>query len=197
MEKTDVHCIEKTCKFTIKASPKCLLEHMITAHNYTDIPCCKIDCSYVAFSQTNSKHHQSRFHGHGKKTTEYGTHRCPYSSCKVSFPDKSHLQVHLNVHENRVLSCNYCQYRNVGRDKLQDHLLVHFNLKNFACDICQSTFTTKKVLSKHKTIVHSTDDFICVDCGFAAQKFKSFRNHRSTCKERLKFSRILWYVFSI
>ncbi|CBY39226.1 unnamed protein product [Oikopleura dioica] len=39
MEKNDVHCIEKTCKFTAKASPKCLVEHMITAHNYTDIPC--------------------------------------------------------------------------------------------------------------------------------------------------------------
>ncbi|CBY14292.1 unnamed protein product [Oikopleura dioica] len=191
MEKNDVHCSERTCNFTVKASPKCLVEHMITAHNYTDIPCEKIDCSYVAFSLSNSKHHKAKFHGHGQKPTEYGNHPCPYSSCKNFFRNPSHLQVHLNVHQNRVLSCSYCQYRNVRPDKLHDHLLVHFNLKNFACDICQRTFTTKKVLKKHKMIVHTTDDYICVDCGFVAQKFRSLETHRSTCKERLKFSRIL------
>ena len=164
---------------------------MITAHNYTDIPCDKIDCSYVAFSKTNSKHHQGRFHGHGVKPTEKGTHPCPYSSCKVSFPDKFHLQLHLNVHQNRVLSCSYCQYRNVCPTALHRHLLVHFNLKNFACDECPSKFTTSMRLNQHKKHLHTTDDFICVDCGFVVQKFRQLKTHRSTCKERLKFSRIL------
>ncbi|CBY33740.1 unnamed protein product [Oikopleura dioica] len=191
MKKNDIHCIEKPCKFTVKASQKCLVEHMITAHNYTDIPCDKTDCSFVAFSQKNSKQHQAKFHGHGVKPTEYGTHPCPYSTCKVSFGRAYQLQMHLNVHQNRALSCSYCQYRNVREDMLQQHLLVHFNLKNFACDICQRTFKTNMLLNHHKKTVHTTDDFICVDCGFVAKKVALFNKHRSTCKERLKFSRIL------
>ena len=191
MQKTDIHCPEKTCKFTVKAAPKCLVEHMITAHNYKSIPCVKTDCSYVAFSHVNLKIHQSKFHGHGKKPTEYGTHPCPYSSCKVSFRSPSDLDVHLNLHQNRLLPCSYCQYRNVAQRKLREHLLVHFNLRNFACDICPSKFTTKALLDRHKLAVHSDDDFICVDCGFVTPKFKSLETHRSTCKERLKFSRIL------
>jgi len=191
MEKTDIHCPEKTCKFTVKSSPKCLVEHMITAHNYKDIPCQKTDCSYVAFSQVNLNNHQAKFHGHGVKPTEYGNHSCPYSSCKMSFRFPYKLQRHVNVHENRVHSCSYCQYRNVYSEKVHDHILIHFNMKNYACDICPSKFTTKRTLTQHKKIVHSTDDFICVDCGFTAKKFRVFKTHRSTCKERLKFSRIL------
>ena len=191
MEKTDIHCCERTCKFTVKASPKCLVDHMITAHNYTDIPCGKTDCSYVAFSNTNLKTHQAKFHGHGLKPTQYANNPCPYSSCKVSFRFPYKLQMHLNVHENRVLSCNYCQYRNVSSARLQEHLLVHFNLKNFVCDICQRKYKTNNILKRHKIVVHATGDFVCVDCGFVAPKARSFETHRATCKERLKFSRIL------
>jgi len=190
MQKTDIHCSEVHCKFTTKATPKCLVEHMISAHNYKDIECDKTDCSYVGYSFNNFKRHKGQFHGHGAKPTEFGKHPCPYS-CKVSFTFPADLKKHLDVHENRVLSCNYCQYRNVNYPLLREHLLIHFNLRNFACNDCPSKFTTLMQLTKHKRVVHSTENFICVDCGFVATKFYSLSKHRSTCKERLKFSRIL------
>merc|ERR1712037_6174 len=96
-----------------------------------------------------------------------------------------------DVHENRVVSCSYCPYRNVQLKKIEDHLLVHFDLKNFACDLCPGKFTTKNLLTQHMLKSHSTDDFICRDCGFVARKLSTLKTHRSTCKERLKFSRIL------
>ena len=190
MEKTDIHCPEITCKFTVKASPKCLVEHMITAHNYRDIPCDKTDCSYVGYSYNNFTRHKAQFHGHGAKPTEFGNHPCPYS-CKVSFKFPANLKIHVDVHENRVFSCIYCQYRNVTFNMLQEHLLVHFDVKNFACNLCPSKFTNKSLLNKHILKVHTIDDFICVDCGFVAKKKSTLGSHRSTCKERLKFSRIL------
>ena len=191
MQKTDIHCPEKNCKFTVKASSKCLVDHMITAHNYQDIPCDKPDCNYSAYSHTNMKHHQSKFHGHGRKLTEYGNYSCPFSSCKASFQFRGKLQGHIDIHENRVHSCSYCKYRTVESKMLQEHLLVHFDLKIFACDICPRRFVSKLKLNQHKKILHTTDDFTCRDCGFVAKKLRSLRTHRATCKERLKFSRIL------
>jgi len=191
MQKKNIHCVELTCKFTTKASPKCLVEHMISAHNYQDIPCDKTDCSYSAFSHSNMKHHQSKFHGHGMKNTDFGDLPCPVSSCKASFRFPSHLNLHVDVHENRVQSCSYCQYHNVTHFKVHDHLLIHFNVKNFACDVCPGKFTRKGELTQHILKVHTTDDFICRDCGFVAKKHGRLQRHRSTCKERLKFSRIL------
>jgi hypothetical protein len=191
MQKTYIHCFEQTCKFTTKASPKCLVEHMINAHNYADIPCEKPDCNYIAFSRLNLKHHHGQFHGHGVRPTDFGKHPCPYSSCKVFFKFPAHLKAHLDIHENRLFSCSYCQYRTVKPALLQEHLLVHFHLKIFACDVCPSKFVSKLKLEKHKKVVHTNDDFICVDCGFVAKKWRSLRTHRATCEERLKFSRIL------
>ena len=192
MQKTGIHCVELTCKFTIKASTKCLVEHMITAHNYKDIPCGKTDCSYISYSYVNFKRHQAKFHGHGMKPTEFGKYPCPFSSCNVFSRFPHDLKKHISVHENRLFSCSYCQYRNVDPNMLQEHLLVHFGLKVFDCDLCPRTFVSKKKLKTHKKIVHNTDDFICVDCGFVSPSLSSLSNHRASCKERLKFSRILW-----
>jgi uncharacterized Zn-finger protein len=164
---------------------------MITVHNYRDIPCGKTDCSYIAYSQNNFAQHKIRFHGHGKKPVEFANHTCPYPTCKVSFLFPTLLKRHLNVHENRVLSCNYCPYRNATSYKLHDHLLVHFNIKNFECDICLSKFTRKNDLTLHQKRKHSNEDFFCVDCQFTTVKIDAFDKHRKSCKERLKYSRIL------
>jgi hypothetical protein len=182
----DVHCTESSCKHTVKPSSQCLVDHMITAHNYTDIPCDKTDCSYVAFSKKNLMHHKLRFHGHGKRPTEYGNHKCPKLSCNSFFRWPSDLRKHVDVHENRVLSCNYCQYRNANPNNLHDHLSVHFNLKNYKCDLCSSKFFKKKGLKLHLKVIHSTDDFVCVDCGFTSTKLSNYNMHRASCKERLK-----------
>merc|ERR1712037_171774 len=189
-DKTEILCSDAHCKFKTKATPGCFLEHMKTVHNYADIPCDKADCSFIAFSSENFARHKANFHGHGRKPTEYGNHPCPYS-CKVSFRKPSGLLKHINVHKNRVFSCSYCQYRNTNMRDLQWHLRVHFDIKNYTCDICSRSFTNNDKLTIHKLNVHSTDDFLCIDCGFVAPKLKALRVHRSSCKERLKHSRIL------
>jgi len=164
---------------------------MITAHNYRDIPCDNTDCSYIGYSHKNLTYHKIRFHGHGKKPTEFAHHTCPYSTCKVSFQFQTMLQRHLDVHENRVLSCNYCQFRNVVSVHMHKHLMDHFKIKNFICDICSSKFSTKHMFARHLRNVHGTDDFECVDCKFTTEKLGLFQQHRKSCKERLKHSRIL------
>jgi len=77
-----IHCTVTGCKHTVKMSPRCLFDHMITVHNYTDIGCDKTDCSYLAYSLKNLNHHKARFHGHGRKPTEFANHTCPYPPAK-------------------------------------------------------------------------------------------------------------------
>ncbi|CBY10937.1 unnamed protein product [Oikopleura dioica] len=190
-DKTYIHCTAVGCKHTVKISPLCLVDHMITAHNYRDIPCDKINCSYIAYSQKNLALHTIGFHGHGVKPTDFANHTCPYLTCKVSFRFPAQLRRHLNVHENRVLSCNYCLYRNVDSIKVQSHLMIHFQIKRFNCEICSRKFSTSAHLGVHHKRAHSTDDFVCVDCTFATAKRHTLYKHRKSCKERLKHSRIL------
>jgi hypothetical protein len=190
-DKTDIHCTEVGCKHTVKTSPGCLMDHMITVHNCRDIPCGKTDCSFIAFSDKNLTHHRTRFHGHGKKPVDFANHTCPFSTCKVSFAFPNQLRRHLDVHENRVMSCPYCPYRCTINYKLHEHLMVHFNIKKFECDLCPRKYTTNDTLTQHHKRAHSNEDFVCVDCKFATTKLGAFQNHRTTCTERLKHSRIL------
>jgi len=189
-DKTYIHCTEVGCKHTVKVSPGCLVDHMIAVHNYRDVPCDKTDCSYVAYSDKNLTVHNIRFHGHGQKPVD-GDHTCPFPTCKVSFEQISRLQLHLNVHENRVISCPYCPQRNVNCYLLHNHLMTHFNIKKYECDQCPRKYKTKVHLTRHQKVVHSNEDFVCVDCNFTTRKIGTFDKHRKTCKERLKHSRIL------
>merc|ERR1712037_335235 len=184
-DKTFIHCGSLKCKFTMKASRGCLLDHMRTVHEYTDIPCGKPDCSYIAFSLQNLHNHQAMFHGHGMKQSKYAVYPCPYPSCKVSFVAPSQLQRHVNVHQNRVYSCSYCQYRNADMKCLKNHLNVHFDIKSYACDKCPLKFTSNDALNSHKYAIHNTE-FVCVDCGLEKSSIKTLKNHRLTCQERLK-----------
>jgi len=189
-DKTDIHCIDVGCKHTVKVSPGCLVDHMITVHNHRDIPCGKTDCSYVAYSDKNLTAHMKQFHGIGKKRVD-GDHSCPFPTCKVSFVSPSKLQIHLNVHLNRLSTCHYCPYRTANRFDLHSHLDRHFQIKKFKCDICSSKFFTSKALMRHQKILHSNDEYICVDCKFTTPKFRRYELHRTSCKERLKHSRNL------
>lgn len=164
---------------------------MKTVHNYYDKPCEKTDCDFIAYSEDCFKRHQNSFHGHGRKLDEYGKYSCPYS-CKVAFRFQNSLEMHINIHKNKVMSCQYCQYRSTNLILLQTHLKIHFNIKNFSCDICQQNFVNNKKLLNHKFAVHNIDDYVCVDCDFTTTKLHAFHKHRISCEERLKRSRILW-----
>ena len=190
-DKTQIKCAEQHCKFETKGFEGCLNDHMISVHNYKDIRCDHVDCSFIAFSQKNLNHHKSKFHGHGKKPTEFGFNSCPYSSCKASFRFPAQLRNHLDIHENRIFSCNFCLYRCAERKSITDHLYLHFNIRKFLCQICSRAFHSQYCLTSHVKSIHSKEDFECIHCGFTAPKRSAFDKHRASCEKRLKHSRIL------
>ena len=186
-----VHCTEPGCKLTVKEAKGCLNEHMISVHDYKDIPCGKIQCSYVAFSPKNLNLHHSRFHGHGQRPGKDAKYSCPFSSCKNIFARSSGLTDHINTHKNIVFSCNFCPFRAVEYWYLLLHLKLHFDIKDVVCDICNRPFTSMSILNMHKYTAHNTDGFDCKHCSFTCSKHHEYKQHLKSCAERLKHSRIL------
>ena len=190
-EAKDIHCSHKECQFTVKESKGCLIDHMNTVHGYSNVPCGKPDCSYLSYSKKNLNMHRAVFHGHGKKADEHANFTCPYSSCKASFRYPSLLQRHLNIHENRMVPCYYCPYKNGDSALVHDHLYIHFDIRKFVCDICSKAFHALHSLRVHENWAHGNSDLECVDCKYVTSNKTDYKKHRKSCHERLKHSRIL------
>jgi len=183
-DKTEIHCSETLCKFTVKESPGCLTDHMITTHNYADLACQKLNCSFIAYSQKNLNYHTGIFHGFGKGVNAKSVYPCPYPTCDKMFQWPSMLKTHIDVHENKRYSCYYCQFRCGSKKDLYNHLNIHFDIKKFACDICSKTFYNKSLLGAHVSRTHPNEDFKCVDCDYSSPTRKPFAKHRRICKKR-------------
>ena len=187
-DKNIIHCAEPTCKLTMKPSKDCLVEHMIAVHHYSDIPCDRPHCGYIAYSQKSLNIHKIHFHGIPRRRPSKRAHvPCPYPNCKAYFEGNANLQTHLNIHENRGFSCNFCPYRIGTKRLISNHLNIHFNIRNYICDTCPRAFVNKDDLKKHHSIFHSTAGFDCVHCEFSASKINRLQDHTKICKERLKY----------
>ena len=183
-DKTEIHCSDTFCKFTVKESIGCLTNHMITAHKYDDIPCEKPNCSFIAYSQKNLNYHTGIFHGFGKGINSKSAYPCPYPTCDKMFQWPSMLKTHIDVHENKRYSCNYCQFRCGSKKDLYNHLNIHFDIKTFVCDTCSKKFYNKSLLGAHTSRTHPNEDFKCVDCEYSSPTRKPFAKHRRICKKR-------------
>ena len=138
-DKTDIHCTEKTCKFVMKASKGCLIDHMISVHKYHDIACDKPDCSFVAYSQKNLNLHTGTFHGLGRRP-ESANVACPFPSCNAFFATDGGLKTHINIHENRMFFCSFCPFRSAEAGQLAVHFNIHFNIQKYVCEVCSRRF---------------------------------------------------------
>ena len=50
------------------------------------------------------------------------------------------LKVHERIHENNLLTCQFCQYTATRPEIMIDHLDVHFNLLKYICEYCNRKF---------------------------------------------------------
>ncbi|CBY39438.1 unnamed protein product, partial [Oikopleura dioica] len=140
-----LHCTGNNlhCKFTTDVKSKALVQHMIDSHGFGDYPCDKNDCSYVAYSENTLRYHTSKFHGIGKRAASVDKlHRCKFSSCSYISPTTSALESHHRIHENRLLICQFCNVRSAKDTRMKIHLMSHFNIKPYVCDICSYPFSS-------------------------------------------------------
>ena len=152
-----VLCIEQGCKFSTPMSSDCMFQHCRTVHNWRDYPCTHDNCNYVAFSKRSFKSHLSKFH------SPYQTHNGNYYSCQVpncraAFRSNHELIRHERVHNNDVCRCVFCPYVSAQHLSLTWHQRIHFNTREFVCDVCQKAFTTRGMLNSHVRQKHDVEE---------------------------------------
>ena len=90
-------------------------------------------------------------------------YKCLKPNCQSSFKDSVTLEQHMRIHNNQLDECQYCPYRYVKSSAYKDHLNKHFGIKDYKCDHCTSTFSSKKGLTEHSSL-HEGIVYCCLIC---------------------------------
>ena len=113
---------------------------------------------------------------HTKQPGKQFRYKCPIAGCQSSFGQSSKLDEHLRIHNNNLATCAYCPYRFVISQLYEQHLNVHFEIRDYKCDQCDLKFTARKMLNqhyqKHEGIVYN-----CLICNI----------YKAACKRNIEY----------
>ena len=75
----------------------------------------------------------------------------PCKECNKEFHTKTLLSIHGQVHAEKTLSCDICDYKSSRTQSLKMHRQTHLmNRQKYPCDICKREFVSKVHLNTHK-----------------------------------------------
>jgi len=156
-------CAQRGCKFSIPLCSDALFEHCRTVHGWRDYPCTRDNCQFVAYSKASLNRHHAQFHA------PYATHNgqyfsCPRPNCKAAFVYNSLLVHHERIHVNDVLRCLFCPYVSAEQMSLSRHQRIHFDSRDYVCDVCQKAFTTVTTMNRHVDSIHEGGTTQCPLC---------------------------------
>jgi len=181
-EKKKVFCTAQGCNFSAPSSPNSLVQHMAEVHDYGEYPCSKEDCKFVAYAKVCLRKHETQFHGTGRRRRltheEFACQLCEFTTIRRLL-----LDVHMRIHENLQIKCEFCSYTAVTMKQIHDHILYHFRIKNFFCPICPASFHINGILTQHLRM-HSKD-YACTHCMNVFATKNQFDRHVRECDVRL------------
>ena len=99
-------------------------------------------------------------------------------TCRETFTTARAFIKHMKEqHSMKPWYCQPCDKRFMERQNLQFHMMsCHENKKNFACDICNKSFTNPRQLYTHRAL-HLGKRFLCQECGYRARSSANLRGH--------------------
>jgi len=146
------------------------------------LPCSKNDCKFVAYAKVCLRKHETQFHGTGRRRRltheEFACQLCEFTTIRRLL-----LDVHMRIHQNRQIKCEFCSYTAVTMKQIHDHILYHFRIKNFFCPICPASFHINGILTQHLRM-HSKD-YACTHCLKVFSTKNQFDRHVRECDVRL------------
>ncbi|XP_057653707.1 oocyte zinc finger protein XlCOF6-like isoform X1 [Diorhabda carinulata] len=120
--------------------------------------------------------------------------QCPFTTCKIIFPDAEKLNHHISCHADTGFACFNCGEKFNAWKPLTSHMwrLHKIDMGLYACDQCDyKTYSLAKLNNIHKLIHGDAKNFSCDVCNKAFKNNKQLRNHKLTHKEKsLKLTHI-------
>ncbi|KAG5680920.1 hypothetical protein PVAND_010396 [Polypedilum vanderplanki] len=123
---------------------------------------------------------------------------CPI--CNKSFKTAACLRSHKRVHNPTIIECDYCGKNYTQKPELIKHIkFVHFNRRDFVCEICNAGFGCKGHLKAHYLTHQQFKGISCSVCGYSfhtqAKLQRHMRSHSgqrdyecNICKKRFLYS---------
>lgn len=103
-------------------------------------------------------------------------HKC--SMCEEAFADERSLKKHVGQ-KHTGYDCPECHKNFTSNRNLKRHMLLHVDKKEFICteNNCGKAFATKSQLKDHGRY-HSSELFICEECGYKCRQRESLVVHK-------------------
>ena len=104
-------------------------------------------------------------------------------SCNKRFLFSSTLQQHIRCHiSQKLFKCFYgkCQRRYKYPQDLDRHIATH-SLAKFGCEMCDKTFSQKRLLKRHSVVHLNVCAYKCSNCNEAFKHYNQLYRHRKRC----------------
>ncbi|XP_055711525.1 zinc finger protein 62-like [Phlebotomus papatasi] len=85
--------------------------------------------------------------------------------CGVKKVTRTELRKHMIIHSEKMLSCEFCPLKFLRGDSLKQHIrIVHQEIKEHYCTICNKTFAISRTLKNHLMIHTGEKPHACTKC---------------------------------
>ena len=172
-----IRCSYKKCKFEPVTMLNCLVDHCRTVHKWHDAACDYEGCQFVAYNILSLRTHKTIFHSKHKQFVPRD-YPCCWKGCLSSFKDSYLRDVHMRIHSNQLHGCSFCPYRTNEEAGLRDHYRVHYQIRNFKCEVCGHAFVNRGSLTQHVEEKHTLERVItCHICNGYTSTRKNVQKH--------------------
>lgn len=128
------------------------LARHLTAHaGSRPYPCRICSKSYLL------SHHLTR-HMRSHKEAAQASYEC--HECTETFNDRDKLISHSANHAAESLKCPLCKEQYCTLDDVTDHIKLHMNGEQYACEFCDSIFLTEEKLQEHSDTLHAAENLL-------------------------------------
>ncbi|XP_053733225.1 zinc finger protein 142 isoform X1 [Synchiropus splendidus] len=137
-----------------------------------------LGCKVLKKSSTHRKlSHEKQLDGTKAKTLK--CHNCAFT-CKQKRSMAQHVA--LKHSSSKPFSCPHCPFTTRRRYVLENHKTLHTGLGRLRCDLCDKTFRTTTLLSKHKLRIHEKRPTLqCSLCEYSAYTSFDLKRHELRC----------------
>ena len=170
--------------------PACFVNHCITEHGWGSFDCHYSNCKFQAYSTFCLKKHLLAHVTENRGKNLIVT--CPRQKCGMKFRYNSHLQHHLNVHDNNLIKCSFCPWAGAKFENYLLHTNTHFKIKPYKCSKCDACFYRPWQLEGHFEMRHEIDlqKYSCEHCQFQTHADAKLYYHLATKHSEIKTSKI-------